>query len=541
MRSRFLISIVVIAGLIVIAGLTGNLLSSCSRRPSLDRATAEKLEELDRYIASRQIYYARKNGRLESLRSIIGTTANPEALYELKMNMAREFFSYSQDSTQHYLKSCQAIARDLLKDNDRYNAATIMLGHLYGKGGSYLEASQILYGQIDSASLSPALKAEYYWVLYDFCGDMAGNSGIVESLSIPPASAYLPTLFKLLPKDSPRWRITLRNKYLQERKLDSADSVSHLLLAGVKPEDRDYAIHAFFQSEIEERRGNQKQRMFWLIESAKCDLVNAVRDYASLTMVAQNILPTDVDRSFRYLRMAQEDALAYNARLRPWQISRFLMDVEDAYAKRQAEANRSAILAAIIMAALVLVLLLITRMLVARSRNLTRTQAALESSNRKLAQADKVKGDYIVNFLEGLSSQVSVIRAEDNHFRNLLKQGRADQLLKELSISGRSEKAKEEFYETFDRTFLAMYPDFPERFNALLKEEGRIYPPAGRLTTELRIFALICLGVDDSKKIASMLDYSVSTIYNYKVSVKNMALGDRDSFEKRVKELSYNL
>ena len=541
MRSRFLISIVVIAGLIVIAGLTGNLLTSCSRRPSLDRATADKLEELDRYIASRQIYYARKNGRLESLRSIIGTTTNPEALYELKMNMAREFFSYSQDSTQHYLKSCQAIARDLLKDNDRYNAATIMLGHLYGKGGSYLEASQILYGQIDSASLSPALKAEYYWVLYDFCGDMAGNSGIVESLSIPPASAYLPTLFKLLPKDSPRWRITLRNKYLQERKLDSADSVSHLLLAGVKPEDRDYAIHAFFQSEIEERRGNQKQRMFWLIESAKCDLVNAVRDYASLTMVAQNILPTDVDRSFRYLRMAQEDALAYNARLRPWQISRFLMEVEDAYAKRQAEANRSAILAAIIMAALVLVLLLITRMLVARSRNLTRTQAALESSNRKLAQADKVKGDYIVNFLEGLSSQVSVIRAEDNHFRNLLKQGRADQLLKELSISGRSEKAKEEFYETFDRTFLAMYPDFPERFNALLKEEGRIYPPAGRLTTELRIFALICLGVDDSKKIASMLDYSVSTIYNYKVSVKNMALGDRDSFEKRVKELSYNL
>lgn len=541
MRSRFLISMVVVAGLIVIAGLTGNLLTSCSRRPTLDRATADKLEELDRYIASRQIYYARKNGRLESLRSIIGTTTNPEALYELKMNMAREFFSYSQDSTQHYLKSCQAIARDLLKDNDRYNAATIMLGHLYGKGGSYLEASQILYGQIDSASLSPALKAEYYWVLYDFCGDMAGNSGIVESLSIPPASAYLPTLFKLLPKDSPRWRIALRNKYLQERKLDSADSVSHLLLAGVKPEDRDYAIHAFFQSEIEERRGNQKQRMFWLIESAKCDLVNAVRDYASLTMVAQNILPTDVDRSFRYLRMAQEDALAYNARLRPWQISRFLMDVEDAYAKRQAEANRSAILAAIIMAALVLVLLLITRMLVARSRNLTRTQAALESSNRKLAQADKVKGDYIVNFLEGLSSQVSVIRAEDNHFRNLLKQGRADQLLKELSISGRSEKAKEEFYETFDRTFLAMYPDFPERFNALLKEEGRIYPPAGRLTTELRIFALICLGVDDSKKIASMLDYSVSTIYNYKVSVKNMALGDRDSFEKRVKELSYNL
>ena len=314
------------------------------------------------------------------------------ALYELEMNMAREYFSYSLDSTQHYLKSCQAIARDQLKDKDRYNAATIMLGHLYGKGGNYLEASQILYGQIDSASLSPSLKAEYYWVLYDFCGDIAGNSGIVESLSIPPASAYLPTLFRLLPKDSPRWRMALRNKYIEEGNLQSADSVSALLLAGVKPEDRDYAIHAYFQSEIEYRRGNPAERMRWLVQSAECDLVNAVRDYASLTMVAQIILPSDVDRSFRYLRMAQEDALAYNARLRPWQISRFLMEVEDAYSVRQADARSSAIVGLVVMAVLVVILLLATWMLVARSRNLTRTKAALESSNRKLAQADKVKG-----------------------------------------------------------------------------------------------------------------------------------------------------
>ncbi len=406
--------------LLILAALAG--LTACEGGSSLDRATRSKLEELDRYIASREIYYARKNGRLESLRSIIGTTKSPDALYELQMNMAREYFSYSLDSTQHYLKSCQAIARDQLKDKDRYNAATIMLGHLYGKGGNYLEASQILYGQIDSASLSPSLKAEYYWVLYDFCGDIAGNSGIVESLSIPPASAYLPTLFRLLPKDSPRWRMALRNKYIEEgnlqsadsvsalllagvkpEDLQSADSVSALLLAGVKPEDRDYAIHAYFQSEIEYRRGNQQERMNWLIQSAECDLVNAVRDYASLTMVAQIILPSDVDRSFRYLRMAQEDALAYNARLRPWQISRSLMEVEDAYAVRQADARSSAIVGLVILTVLVVVLLMAFWMLVARSRKLTRTKAALESSNRKLAQADKVKGDYIVNFLEGLS------------------------------------------------------------------------------------------------------------------------------------------
>ena len=80
-----------------------------------------------------------------------------------------------------------------------------------------------------------------------------------------------------------------------------------------------------------------------------------------------------------------------------------------------------------------------------------------------------------------------------------------------------------------------MYPDFVERFNELLQEDARFRPPKGKLTTELRIFALIRLGVDDSKRIAAMLDYSLSTIYNYKVSVKNHAAGDRESFEERVK------
>ena len=130
---------------------------------------------------------------------------------------------------------------------------------------------------------------------------------------------------------------------------------------------------------------------------------------------------------------------------------------------------------------------------------------------------------------------MALLRSQDNRFRNLLKQGKSDQLFRELAISERSEKAREEFYRKFDETFLALYPDFVEQFNALLQEGARMNPPQGRLTTELRIFALIRLGVDDSKKIATMLDYSVSTIYNYKVSVKNAALGDRDKFEERVK------
>ena len=523
--------------------------AACARTPRPDRGTQQLLLELDGYTRASNMYVARKLDQMEALGKLARSTQDPLRRYELEMNIAREFFAFSFDSTQFYLKHCQELARDVLGDQDLYNESSILLGHLYDKAGSYLEASQLLYGDIDTTTFSKPLMAEYMWVLYDFSKDLAGNSGMVEKLSIPPDSSFRPRLYQLLPKDSDRWRSVLRDELMVRGELSSADSVSRLLLSTVKPEDRNYAIFAFFQSEIEYMKGNQSERMAWLIRSAECDIVNAVKDYASLTMVAQNILPVDVDRSFRYLRMAQEDAVLYNAKLRPWQISRFLMEVENAYAVRQDRQNKTRVISSILLAVLVLVLSLVAYFLVVRSRKLSRMQKALADSNvqlaaaneelsvlnRRISKADKVKDAYIMDFLQGLSEQVALIRSEDNRFRNLLKQGKSDQLFRELAISERSEKALEEFYRKFDETFLALYPDFVEQFNALLQEDARIVPPAGRLTTELRIFALIRLGVDDSKKIAAMLDYSVSTIYNYKVSVKNAALGDRDKFEEQVK------
>ena len=523
--------------------------AACRPAPRPDRATQQLLLELDGYISASNMYVARKLDQMEALGKLARSTRDPLRRYELEMNIAREFFAFSFDSTQLYLKHCQELARDVLGDQDLYNETSVLLGHLYAKAGSYLEASQLLYGGLDTTTFSRPLMAEYMWDLYDYSKDLAGNSGMVEKLSIPPASSFRPRLYQLWPQDSDRWRSVLRDEFMEQGRLASADSVNRLLLATVKPEDRDYAIFAYFQSEIEYLKGHEPERIAWLIRSAECDIVNAVKDYASLTMVAQNILPMDVDRSFRYLRMAQEDAVLYNAKLRPWQISRFLMEVEKAYSVRQDRQKKASLFTAILLAVLVLVLSLVAYFLVSRSRKLSRMQKALESSNtqlaaaneelsvlnRQISKADKVKDAYIMDFLQGLSEQVAQIRAQDNRFRNLLKQGKSDQLFRELAISERSEKALEEFYRKFDETFLALYPDFVEQFNALLQEDARIVPPPGRLTTELRIFALIRLGVDDSKKIAAMLDYSVSTIYNYKVSVKNAALGDRDKFEEQVK------
>lgn len=511
----------------------------------------DSLAELDGYLGARNVYFAAKTTQMEALSRLARATQDPQRRYDLEMDIASQYFAFSFDSTQTYLKHCQELALSPLKDGERFNKASIQLGHLYAKAGNYMEAYNLLYDQIDTNSLSDALKQEYFYALYDFSRDLSGNSGMVERLAIPDRKIYRNRLYQLLPADSERWRILKMNELTDQGRYASADSLCRILLSGVKPEDHNYAIFAFEMSDIQYAMGKNNERLEWLIKSAESDIIGSVKDYASLTMVAQILLPTDVERSFHYLRIAQEDAIFYNAKLRPWQISRFLLDVEGAYSARQERTSRMLKVLMVLMAVLAIILAALAWSFIARSKALSKLREELERSNtqlamanitlndqnRQISKADRVKEEYILSFLEDLSGQISTVRAEDNRFRNLLKQGKADQLLKELSITGRSEKVRDEFYETFDRTFLGLYPDFVDQFNTLIREEARIHPPKGRLTTELRVFALIRLGVDDSKKIAAMLDYSVSTIYNHKVSIKNASLGDRDTFEERVKEI----
>ncbi|MBP5559082.1 MAG: hypothetical protein J6X71_04875 [Bacteroidales bacterium] len=523
------------------------LLPSC-RKPQLSDHIKGSLEELDGYVASRPVYETRKKGQLDALRRLLQASNDPFRSYDLCESLANEFFAYSFDSTQYYLKRCLALAEQT-RDTEREAAASIALGHLYAKAGHFMEAYNRLFEMTDKESLSGPLRADYLFALYDFSRDLAGNSGMVERLFIPDRSVYREELYSLLPEGSDKRMHIRLDELVQEGRLESADSLCRILVARTDPNVHQYAICAYEMSEIAGQRGNSEEQMEWLIKSAECDIINSVKDYASLTMIAQHLVGTDVDRSFRYLRIAQEDALAYNAKLRPWQISQFFMGIESAYSDRQQKSRQAIVIASILLAVLTVILSLLTIALINRSRKLSRIRAQFEESNMKIAmvnatlndvnarlsRADRVKEEFIVGFLHKLSDQIAGQRAEDNRLRNLLKQGKSAVVLKELDLSTRSEKSLKEYYHTFDITFLGLYPDFVEQFNALLREEERFYPKEGCLNTELRIFALIRLGVDDSHDIASILHYSLSTIYNYKVSVKNACLGDRDTFEHRVK------
>ena len=503
------------------------LLLPLSAKADVDKAL---LDRLDGFLKNRDSYVAQKEMRLAAGRERLQYASTLEDRYQGCLYLAQEFFSYRFDSTQVYLQKALEIAREA-GDKDWESKAGIRLGYLYTKAGSYMEAYDRLYIRTDSTRLSKDLLIDYYSALYEFSRDISGSSGIVERPAIPEPAAYRRRLFTLTPQGSELWMRLKMEEYMERGQLEEASALGRQLVAMVPPQSHQAAKYYYDLSEIAWRAHKGDEQEGYLVQSAECDIVNAVKDYASLSVLAQAFIDKDVERSFHYLRIAQEDALLYNSKLRPWQISQFIMDIESHYEERQAAMSRLQLGATALLAVMVLLLAAAVWYAVRQSRK-------LREAHDRLREAGQVKEDYITKFLGDLSSSIATVQRDENHIRKLLKQGRGDELLRELTTSSRAQDSLDKFYQIFDDTFLGLYPDFVEQFNALLKPEARLVPKKeGQLSTELRIFALIRLGITDSKEIASLLHYSLSTIYNYKVSVKNGALGERDDFEENVKNI----
>jgi hypothetical protein len=161
----------------------------------------------------------------------------------------------------------------------------------------------------------------------------------------------------------------------------------------------------------------------------------------------------------------------------------------------------------------------------------------LSNVNSQLTESNRVKEEYIGRFMSLCSQYIDKLDNYRKMVNRKMKNKELDELFQISKSTELKEKELEELYENFDTVFLHLFPNFIDDFNALLQPEMQVHPKENRLTTDIRIFALIRLGIEDSSKIAEFLHYSVNTIYNYRARLKNGAVGNREAFEKQVKEL----
>ena len=172
-----------------------------------------------------------------------------------------------------------------------------------------------------------------------------------------------------------------------------------------------------------------------------------------------------------------------------------------------------------------------------RRKILADMNAELQHLNKELVTTNHTREEYVSLFMDLCAAYIDKLNKYQDLVKRKVKAKQTDDLLKLVNATRLSDTDAKEFFVNFDTAFLNLYPNFIEAFSALLREDEKIIPKRGEiLNTELRIFALIRMGIKDSSKIATLLFYSPQTIYNHRSAVKNRAKM-RDSFEKQVEEL----
>lgn len=528
------------------------------RLHAADSSRADSLLlKLDQAIKERPIYMEQKELKLVELKRQLHRQIPDEERFAILGTLLDEYRSFNTDSALHMAEEREQIAirlgnREYI-DNARMNKADVL-----GMIGMYKEVMDLMRN-IHIDRLPVDIHPYYYHIYRTVYGLMADYAvtAYEKKLYTELTDKYRDSLL-LVNKDNLLIHTLIQSdQYNVRNEYDKAIRLLTDYLALQKDYEHDVAICAYTLSESYRLKGDKEKEKEYLIVSAMADMKTAVREYISLRKLAVLLYQEgDIERAYSYVKICMEDAAACNARLRKLEILEIFPIINDAYQQKTEKQQEQMKWALVSISLLSLFLLLaifyvykqMKKVAAARREvidankrlkelndELHLSNAQLKEANHSIAENSYLKEEYIGRYMDQCSVYLEKM---DNYRRSLGKiaaTGNVEELYKNIKSSKFIEGELKEFYTNFDNTFLQLFPTFVEDFNALLADDEQISLKAGeRMNTELRIFALIRLGITDSVKIAQFLRYSVTTIYNYRTKVRNKAAGDRDLLEQEV-------
>lgn len=517
------------------------------------------LKVLDSSVDNYQVFSNQKEEQLNKLKDLLKYTNNDDQRYKICGQLYDDYKSYKSDSALTYAQKKLQIAE---KMNNRWNLtdAKLNLASIMGTSGMYKESMDIL--ETINIQDNPDLKAYYFHVyrtVYGFMADYTVSTREKERYN-KLVSNFRDSLLVVNPPNSETHIMVKTDQLIANKKSDEAIKILLSYYPTIKNDKHTRAIIAFCISVTYQKQQNRENEKKWLIISAINDIQSATKDYISLRSLAFLLYKEgDIDRAYKYIKRSLEDALFCNARLRTYEISQMLPIIDQAY-QHQSQARQRQLIISLISISLLSVFLLIAvlsvyrqmrKLSVARkdlsqankllndlNKELSETNKLLKHSNETLSEANLIKEEYIGRYMD----QCSVYIDKLDDYRRLLNKtataGKIDDLIQTIKSKQFIEDELKEFYTNFDSTFLQLFPTFVEEFSALLVDNEEIQLKSGELlNTELRIFALIRLGISDSVKISHFLRYSLSTIYNYRTKLRNKSAVPRDEFESYVMKI----
>ena len=518
--------------------------------------------KLDEAIRNTERYVAERETRIQKYKSAMEVTSDLDVQYEMCRRLYDEYHPYMNDSAIYYIDRCIAIAE---QRGDRIAAeeCRILLAYQCSESSMYYEAMDVLKS-IDEQHINDSNnRRRYYSTLAHLFRELAYYSKIphMQQEYYAKQDQYNLMIDKIPVSETDDETLQMKElKHFAAGDGHGALKFSDLRLKQVKEGSHEYAIVAFYRYLDYSLLGDSVQARYWVTQSALGDVKNAVMDQGAMWELANLLMSDgDMDRAYRYIRFAWQCASKFNTVKRNNQISPVLTVISDNYETSLRRANRLLLVLAVVsslLAALFLGILFYSnsqRKKLSRARNelsASNTQLAqlndqlsllnsqMRETNLKLNESNRVKDEYVGRFIHLCSFYIDRLDEMRKRVNKMAKSKDLDALYQFTGDSALRDKNLNELYEMFDSTFLHLFPNFVNDFNALLRPESRIALPDGNtLNTDVRIFALIRLGIEDSSRIAEFLHYSVNTIYNYRAKIKNGAIGDRDAFESQVKAI----
>ena len=522
---------------------------------SMADTTGELIQRIDSIIDNITQIYGKKQARIDFYKSMAHKSQKPETLLSAYDKLYDEYFVFQFDSAMVYADKAITLA-DRIGDKFHHDKCRIEKASLLGVGGLYGEAVALL-DEIDSTHLDNELRFDYtiaYYFIYtywaDYCHDYYYSPRYHER-----ANNYLKQAVTMLRPTDSYYNFFWGEYFIYVERNDKRALEHYFKTLSTAPvESRWYAMASYAIANNYSANNNNNKYEEYMLRACISDLLNCTRENLAMQDLAMYLFKKGDDNILlaeRYINFAMDDAKNYNNRLRIIEISQKLPVIVSTYREKLSSQNnimRFALFGVSILFAFVVVLLYFysrQNRLLARSRHeLSESNNLLSSLNDKLNTLNsrlldtnsrrerlaKLYIDLCAKYIDRLSKFETLVKRK-------IKVGQVNDLLNTASSSRLSEEDAATFMNSFDTAFLDLYPSFVDEFNALLRTDEQIVPPhKGRLTTELRIYALIRLGVKESSEIAALLFYTPRTIYNYRSTIKSRAI-NRETFECDVEQL----
>lgn len=520
----------------------------------------ELLDKLTQALANKPVYFKQRTDRIATLtKQFDAHQTDDELKFTIGLRIYQEYKSFKYDSAFTYAQRLLQLATKS-KSPEKIEISKLNLAFIQVSSGMFKEAFESLES-VRPARLDSANRVELYFTKARAYSDLAdfNSSPYYRPDYIAKSVAYSDTALAYCRAGSYQALAVQGFRYLKQKNIKASEQIYKRILSLPNLSLHQIAVNASTAAYVAELFDKPEEEIQLLAQAAIADVESATTETLALFKLSDLCYQQgDLKHAYIFIQNAREDAAFYNARLRQVQISGIFSVIEGeriSIIERQRKTLSIYAIATTMLALLVIgfaavifrqlrrlqraevTISAINEALQENNVNLNQLNQQLSAANHKLNEANAIKDEYIGYYFNITSEYIDRVEG----FKNALERSLANKqyISTQRIVDGINiKRERNDLFKGFDGVFLKLFPHFIADFNELLKPEERVHLTEDQLlTAELRIFALIRLGIDDSERISKILGYTISTVYTYKARTKKKSQYPSDEFEDRVRAI----